>query len=131
VVGAAQDRRPADADKGGGPESSDLAVPQQQPRKDQTLDRDPIVGQGRDGFCHGELGRVRLVYGVHTDSLRVSFGPWSDRRHGLDSSENPSPENVAAVAIELSPAELERLSAVAPQGAAVGDRYADMSTVNR
>ena len=68
---------------------------------------------------------------MHTDSLRVSFGPWRDRRHGLDSSENPSPENVAAVAIELSPAELERLSAVAPQGAAVGDRYADMSTVNR
>ncbi|WP_017301833.1 aldo/keto reductase [Nodosilinea nodulosa] len=40
-------------------------------------------------------------------------------------------ENVAAVEIALSPAELERLAAVAPQGAAAGDRYADMSTVNR
>lgn len=39
-------------------------------------------------------------------------------------------ENVAAVEIALSPAELERLAAVAPQGAA-GDRYANMSTVNR
>jgi len=40
-------------------------------------------------------------------------------------------ENVAAVDIELSPTELARIDAVAPQGAAVGDRYPDMSTVNR
>ncbi|MBD1915691.1 MULTISPECIES: aldo/keto reductase [Cyanophyceae] len=40
-------------------------------------------------------------------------------------------ENVGAVEIELSQAELDRIDAVAPQGAAVGDRYADMSTVNR
>ncbi|MBD1874365.1 aldo/keto reductase [Nodosilinea sp. FACHB-131] len=40
-------------------------------------------------------------------------------------------ENVAAVEIELSQTELDRINAVAPQGAAVGDRYADMSTVNR
>ncbi|MBW4459149.1 MAG: aldo/keto reductase [Nodosilinea sp. WJT8-NPBG4] len=40
-------------------------------------------------------------------------------------------ENVGAVEIELSQAELDRINAVAPQGAAVGDRYADMSTVNR
>ena len=40
-------------------------------------------------------------------------------------------ENVAAVEIELSPADLARIDAVAPQGVAVGDRYADMSTVNR
>lgn len=39
-------------------------------------------------------------------------------------------ENVAAVEITLSSAELKRLEAVAPQGAA-GDRYADMTTVNR
>lgn len=50
--------------------------------------------------------------------------PGTKRRQYLE-------ENVAAVAIELSPAELERLNAAAPQGAAVGDRYADMSTVNR
>jgi aryl-alcohol dehydrogenase-like predicted oxidoreductase len=50
--------------------------------------------------------------------------PGTKRRQYLE-------ENVAAVAIELSPAELERLNTAAPQGAAVGDRYADMSTVNR
>jgi aryl-alcohol dehydrogenase-like predicted oxidoreductase len=50
--------------------------------------------------------------------------PGTKRRQYLE-------ENVAAVAIELSPAELARLNAAAPQGAAVGDRYADMSTVNR
>jgi aryl-alcohol dehydrogenase-like predicted oxidoreductase len=40
-------------------------------------------------------------------------------------------ENVAAVELELSQTDLDRINAVAPQGAAVGDRYADMSTVNR
>lgn len=50
--------------------------------------------------------------------------PGTKRRQYLD-------ENVAAVEIALSSADLERLDAVAPQGAAVGDRYADMSTVNR
>ncbi|MBW4484592.1 MAG: aldo/keto reductase [Tildeniella torsiva UHER 1998/13D] len=40
-------------------------------------------------------------------------------------------ENVAVVEIVLSQAELDRINAVAHQGAAVGDRYADMSTVNR
>lgn len=40
-------------------------------------------------------------------------------------------ENVAAVAIELTPAELEQINAVAPQGVAMGDRYSDMSSVNR
>ncbi|PSN77407.1 aldo/keto reductase, partial [filamentous cyanobacterium CCP4] len=50
--------------------------------------------------------------------------PGTKRRQYLD-------ENVAAVEISLSSADLDRLDAVAPQGAAVGDRYADMSTVNR
>ncbi len=40
-------------------------------------------------------------------------------------------ENAAAVEITLSQAELDRIDAVAPQGVAVGDRYANMSTVNR
>jgi aryl-alcohol dehydrogenase-like predicted oxidoreductase len=39
-------------------------------------------------------------------------------------------ENIAAVDIELSNAELQQLDAVAPKGAFLGDRYADMSTVN-
>jgi len=40
-------------------------------------------------------------------------------------------ENAAAAAIELTPAELERLEQAFPAGAAAGDRYPDMSTVNR
>ncbi|MEM9162257.1 MAG: aldo/keto reductase [Cyanobacteria bacterium P01_F01_bin.4] len=40
-------------------------------------------------------------------------------------------ENAAAVDIELTPAELERIEAVAPQGFAAGERYPDMSSVNR
>ena len=39
-------------------------------------------------------------------------------------------ENVAAVTVELSSEEMERIDAAAPAGAAVGDRYADMSPVN-
>jgi aryl-alcohol dehydrogenase-like predicted oxidoreductase len=40
-------------------------------------------------------------------------------------------ENVAAVEIVLTPEELNRLETVAPKGVAAGDRYPDMSTVNR
>jgi aryl-alcohol dehydrogenase-like predicted oxidoreductase len=40
-------------------------------------------------------------------------------------------ENVAAAEIELSEQELRRIAAAAPQGAAAGDRYADMSPVDR
>jgi aryl-alcohol dehydrogenase-like predicted oxidoreductase len=40
-------------------------------------------------------------------------------------------ENAAAVEIELTPAELERLEQAFPAGAAAGDRYPDMSSVNR
>lgn len=40
-------------------------------------------------------------------------------------------ENIAAADIELSAEDLERLDAAAPHGATAGDRYPDMSTVNR
>ena len=50
--------------------------------------------------------------------------PGTKRRQYLE-------ENTAAVDIELTSAELERIDAVAPQGFAAGDRYPDMSTVNR
>jgi len=40
-------------------------------------------------------------------------------------------ENVAAVDITLTSAELQRIAEVAPKGVAAGDRYADMSSVNR
>jgi aryl-alcohol dehydrogenase-like predicted oxidoreductase len=39
-------------------------------------------------------------------------------------------ENVAAVDIELSEQDLRRLDEVAPKGAAAGDRYADMSSID-
>jgi len=38
---------------------------------------------------------------------------------------------MAAAEIELSEDELERIDAAAPRGAAAGERYPDMSTVNR
>ncbi|HEY9818729.1 MAG TPA: aldo/keto reductase, partial [Candidatus Obscuribacterales bacterium] len=50
--------------------------------------------------------------------------PGTKRRRYLE-------ENVAAVNITLTTTELEQINAVMPQGAAVGDRYPDMSTVNR
>jgi aryl-alcohol dehydrogenase-like predicted oxidoreductase len=40
-------------------------------------------------------------------------------------------ENAAAAEVELTAAELERLEEAFPAGAAAGDRYPDMSTVNR
>lgn len=40
-------------------------------------------------------------------------------------------ENVAATNITLTEAELERINEVAPKSIAAGDRYPDMSTVNR
>jgi len=40
-------------------------------------------------------------------------------------------ENVAAAEITLAPGELDQLSEMLPPGVAAGDRYADMSTVNR
>ncbi|WP_319419198.1 aldo/keto reductase [Pleurocapsa sp. FMAR1] len=40
-------------------------------------------------------------------------------------------ENVAAASITLTSDELKQIEAVAPQGVAAGDRYSDMSQVNR
>jgi len=40
-------------------------------------------------------------------------------------------ENIAATEIELDEDDLQRLNEAAPQGSAAGDRYPDMSTVNR
>jgi aryl-alcohol dehydrogenase-like predicted oxidoreductase len=40
-------------------------------------------------------------------------------------------ENAAATRVELTPGEIERIEEVAPAGAAAGDRYANMSSVNR
>ncbi|MGH3002506.1 MAG: aldo/keto reductase [Gaiellaceae bacterium] len=40
-------------------------------------------------------------------------------------------ENVAALEVELTPDDLDRLEQAFPRGATAGDRYADMSAVNR
>jgi aryl-alcohol dehydrogenase-like predicted oxidoreductase len=40
-------------------------------------------------------------------------------------------ENAEAADIELTTEELERLEQAFPQGAAAGDRYPDMSTIDR
>jgi aryl-alcohol dehydrogenase-like predicted oxidoreductase len=50
--------------------------------------------------------------------------PGSKRRAYLE-------ENVAAVDITLTQAELESIDAIAPKNIAAGDRYPDMSSVNR
>jgi aryl-alcohol dehydrogenase-like predicted oxidoreductase len=40
-------------------------------------------------------------------------------------------ENLAAAELTLTPEDLERIDAAAPRGAAAGDRYADMSAIDR
>jgi aryl-alcohol dehydrogenase-like predicted oxidoreductase len=40
-------------------------------------------------------------------------------------------ENAAAAEVELSDDDLRRIDEAAPRGSAAGDRYADMSSVNR
>ncbi|BAY09114.1 aldo/keto reductase [Calothrix sp. NIES-2098] len=40
-------------------------------------------------------------------------------------------ENIAATEITLTPEDLKQLEAIAPKGVVAGDRYPDMSTVNR
>jgi len=50
--------------------------------------------------------------------------PGTKRVHYLE-------ENVAAAEVELGQEDLERIDEAAPRGSAAGDRYADMSTINR
>jgi aryl-alcohol dehydrogenase-like predicted oxidoreductase len=40
-------------------------------------------------------------------------------------------ENARAAEVRLTPEQLARLDEIAPKGAAAGDRYPDMSAVNR
>ena len=50
--------------------------------------------------------------------------PGTKRRKNLE-------ENVAALGINLTREDLERIDQAAPKGAASGERYEDMSAVNR
>ena len=68
-------------------------------------------------------GQLALAWVLHQGEGIVPI-PGTKRRSYLE-------ENVAASEIELSPDELERIDEAAPSGAASGDRYPDMSTVDR
>ena len=68
-------------------------------------------------------GQLALAWVLHRGEDIVPI-PGTKRRSYLE-------ENVAASELELSPDELERIDEAAPSGAASGDRYPDMSTVDR
>jgi aryl-alcohol dehydrogenase-like predicted oxidoreductase len=67
-------------------------------------------------------GQLALAWVLHRGDDIVPI-PGTKRRAYLE-------ENAAAAEIELTESELERLDEAAPVGAASGDRYADMSSVN-
>src|SRR3954453_23662268 len=71
------------------------------------------------GLAAGQLA-IAWVMAQGEDIVPI---PGTKRRKYLE-------QNVAAVEVELSDEELERLDAAVPVGASVGDRYADMSPVS-
>src|SRR5215218_7646122 len=70
-----------------------------------------------------EPGQLALAWVLHQgdDIARI---PGTKRRSYLE-------ENVAASDVDLTADDLARIDAVAPKGAVAGDRYADMSSVDR
>jgi aryl-alcohol dehydrogenase-like predicted oxidoreductase len=72
------------------------------------------------GVTPGQLA-IAWVLAQGTDVVPI---PGTKRRKYLE-------ENVAASGITLTPAELQSIGAALPNGAASGDRYPDMSAVNR
>jgi len=68
-------------------------------------------------------GQLALAW-VHSRGDDIIPIPGTKRRAYLE-------ENVAAASIELTEDDLERLDEVFPAGITAGDRYPDMSTVNR
>jgi aryl-alcohol dehydrogenase-like predicted oxidoreductase len=75
---------------------------------------------GERGVTPGQLA-LAWVLAQGDDVVPI---PGTKHRHYLE-------QNVAAGEIELSAEDLRRIDAVAPHGAAAGDRYADMSPLNR
>ncbi len=67
--------------------------------------------------------QIALAWVLHQGGDIVPI-PGTKRRKYLE-------ENAAAAAVRLSEAELKEIDAAFPVGAATGNRYADMSTVNR
>jgi aryl-alcohol dehydrogenase-like predicted oxidoreductase len=74
----------------------------------------------RKGVAPGQLA---LAWVLHQGEDIVPI-PGTTRRAHLE-------DNVAATEIELTPDDLRALDEVAPLGAAAGDRYADMSSIDR
>jgi aryl-alcohol dehydrogenase-like predicted oxidoreductase len=68
-------------------------------------------------------GQLALAWVMHQGEDVVPI-PGTKRRSYLE-------QNVEAVELELSAEDLERIDEAAPFGAAAGDRYPDMSAVNR
>jgi aryl-alcohol dehydrogenase-like predicted oxidoreductase len=68
-------------------------------------------------------GQLALAWVLHQGDDIVPI-PGTKRRRYLE-------ENIEAVDIKLSPEDLARIDEAAPMGAAAGDRYPDMSSVNR
>jgi aryl-alcohol dehydrogenase-like predicted oxidoreductase len=68
-------------------------------------------------------GQLALAWLLHRDDDIVPI-PGTKRREYLE-------ENVAAADIELTEEDLRRIEEVAPKDVAAGERYADMSSVNR
>ena len=67
-------------------------------------------------------GQLALAWVLHRGEDIVPI-PGTKRRSYLE-------ENVAAAEIELSDEDLRRIDEAAPVGAAVGERYADMSSID-
>ncbi len=68
-------------------------------------------------------GQLALAWLLHRDEDIVPI-PGTKRREYLE-------ENVAATNIELTDEDLRRIEEIAPKDVAAGERYADMSSVNR
>jgi aryl-alcohol dehydrogenase-like predicted oxidoreductase len=68
-------------------------------------------------------GQLAIAWVMHQGEDVVPI-PGTKRRSYLD-------ENVEAAELELGPEDLARIDEAAPVGAAAGDRYPDMSAVNR
>ena len=81
-----------------------------------------------------QVTRLANEKGVSTSQLAIAWLlakgddivpiPGTKRRQYLD-------ENAAAVDIQLTASDIQQIEAVAPQGIAIGERYPDMSSVNR
>jgi len=77
-----------------------------------------------DMYGRGFLtGRYRSIDDFEPDDFR--------RRSPRFQGENFVEENIRAADVTLSEEELRRIDEVAPVGVAAGNRYPDMSTVNR